>query len=56
MTPGKVSFPPIVKIACSDTPQPQRPAKMPNPNAEKLMFRLVLSLSIRPLYYVAAPG
>ncbi len=54
--PCKVSFPPIVKIARTDTPQAQKPEKMPNPNTPKLMFRLALSLSIGPLYYVGAPS
>jgi hypothetical protein len=56
MIPGKVSFPPIVKIARTDTPHAQRPARMLNPNTPKLMFRLALSLGIRTLYYVAAPS
>ncbi len=56
MTPGKVSFRPIVKTACTDTPHAKKPPKMPSPNTPKLMFRLALSLSIRPLYYVAAPS
>jgi hypothetical protein len=56
MMPGEVSFPPRVKIACADAPHAKRPAKMPNPNTPKLMFRLALSLNIRPLYYVAAPS